>query len=380
MKRDFHPVADLFPLMEGTEFNDLVADIRDHGLREPIWLHQDGRIVDGRNRYRACIEAGVAPEFQTFIGPDQALMAFNLSMNLKRRHLNDSQRSMVADRLATLKHGRPEKSQICGISQSEAAQLLSVSKRSVETARKVLSAGSDQIIGAVDAGNVAVSDAASVVDLPAEQQNNLLRKVKWGEAKNLKAARRKAEIQQQRDDIETGKIDLPEGVFEVIVIDPPWPYGTQDQYDSDGFRGGTPYPEESIENLSAREIPAAENCVLWLWTTHKFMRHTSTLLDAWGFEEKVILTWVKDRMGTGRWLRSRSEFCIMAVKGKPRVDLTNQTTVLNAPLREHSRKPAEFYALVDSLCIGRKLDYFSREARPGWEQYGDEPGKFEGVA
>ncbi len=65
---------------------------------------------------------------------------------------------------------------------------------------------------------------------------------------------------------------------------------------------------------------------------------------------------------------------------KPKVDLTNQTTLLNASLREHSRKPDEFYALVDSLCIGRKLDYFSREARPGWEQYGDEPGKFEGAA
>ena len=94
--------------------------------------------------------------------------------------------------------------------------------------------------------------------------------------------------------------------------------------------------------------------------------------------EKAILTWVKDLMGTGRWLRSKSEFCM--VKGKPKVDLTNQTTVLNAPLREHSRKPDEFYALVDSLCIGRKLDILSREARPGCEQFGNEPGKFEGAA
>ena len=89
---------------------------------------------------------------------------------------------------------------------------------------------------------------------------------------------------------------------------------------------------------------------------------------------------MKDRFGVGRWLRSKSEFCIMAVKGSPKVDLTNQTTIIDAPMREHSRKPDAFYALVDSLCVGRKLDYFSREKRPGWEQFGNEPAKFGGAA
>ena len=60
--------------------------------------------------------------------------------------------------------------------------------------------------------------------------------------------------------------------------------------------------------------------------------------------------------------------------------LTNQTTVLEAPAHEHSRKPAEFYELVESLCVGRMLDYFSREKRPGWAQYGNETAKFGGAA
>lgn len=101
------------------------------------------------------------------------------------------------------------------------------------------------------------------------------------------------------------------------------------------------------------------------------------LLKGWGFELKNIVTWVKDHMGIGRWLRSQSEFCIMAVKGKPAVKLTNQTTVIHGERREHSRKPDEFYKLVETLCIGRRLDYFSREKRPGWEQFGDEPEKFQ---
>lgn len=192
-----------------------------------------------------------------------------------------------------------------------------------------------------------------------------------------KQINRRADIDLQREGIKSGEIVLPDGVFEVIVIDPPWPYGNADHYNADGFRGTCPYPEESIEELAARKMPAADNCILWLWTTHRFMPDAFVLLEAWGFQHKVILTWVKDRMGTGRWLRSQSEFCILAVKGKPTVDLTNQSTVLQAPMREHSRKPDEFYALVESLCIGRKLDFFSREKREGWAQVGNEPEKFD---
>ena len=375
----FHPVADVFPLMAGKEFDDLVEDVRTYGLREPIWLHQDGRIIDGRNRYRACVEAHREPRFQTYIGPDDSLMPFVVSLNLRRRHLNESQRAMVADRLAGFSHGGDRsKGQICPLSQTEAAKLLNVSTRSIKTARRVLNAGSEHITGAVDAGELAVSDAVSVVDLPAEEQDTLLARVQVGDSKNLKAARHKAEIQQQKQGIEAGTIQLPDGVFEIIAIDPPWPY--DGVYDPDFRRGTCAYPSITIEDLKALKLPAADNCVLWLWTTNAFMPEACTLLDAWGFNLKTILTWVKPRLGLGRWLRNCTEHCLMATKGAPRVDLKNQTTVLEAPGREHSRKPDEFYALVEELCIGRRLDYFSREPRPGWEQFGSEPNKFEGAA
>lgn len=183
-----------------------------------------------------------------------------------------------------------------------------------------------------------------------------------------------AAVDAQREEIEGGEIAEPEGFYSVLVIDPPWPYGTK--YDSDGRRAANPYPEMSLDELQAMELPAADDCVLWLWTTHKFMRHAFGLLDAWGFRDVAILTWVKDRMGLGTWLRSQSEFCIMAVKGRPTIHLTNQTTVIHGPMREHSRKPDEFYAMVDALCVGRKLDYFSREQREGWEQAGNDVAKF----
>lgn len=169
----------------------------------------------------------------------------------------------------------------------------------------------------------------------------------------------------------------PQGQYNVIVLDPPWRYdGGELAHDAEGFRGVVDYPTMALEEIQAIELPSADDCVLWFWTTHRFMRHALDMLQAWGFEEKAVLTWVKDRMGIGRWLRSKSEFCVMAVKGSPPVNLTNQTTVLEAPLREHSRKPDEFYALVNELCVGRKLDYFSREQRPGWAQYGNDKNRF----
>jgi len=180
--------------------------------------------------------------------------------------------------------------------------------------------------------------------------------------------------EQVIESVNTKNIKTIPEKFDVVVIDPPWPYGTE--YDEETRRIGSPYPEMSLEEITNIDIPAKDDCVLWLWTTHKFMRESFKILDKWGFTDKVILTWVKNRMGMGSWLRSKSEFCIMAIKGNPIITLTNQTTILNADVREHSRKPDEFYKMVDSLCVGIKLDYFSREKRDGWYQYGNETNKF----
>ena len=193
--------------------------------------------------------------------------------------------------------------------------------------------------------------------------------------KEVKKRLRQADLDRQRAEIAEQPQEEWEGLFDVIVIDPPWPYGTK--YDPDGRRAANPYPEMSLEEIMGIELPANDDCVLWLWTTHKFMRDSFAILDGWAFREVAIVTWVKGQMGLGAWLRSQSEFCIMAVKGKPKVELTNQTTVVHGELREHSRKPDEFYEMVEGLCLGHKLDYFSRAGRPGWVQFGNDPGRFD---
>jgi N6-adenosine-specific RNA methylase IME4 len=186
--------------------------------------------------------------------------------------------------------------------------------------------------------------------------------------------------QKQAEAIEAEPPPLPgRGPYRVIVVDLPWPDGARQ--DDPSCRGAAPYPTMSIKQMCGINIAALAHpdSILWLWTTNHHMRDAYTIVDAWGFEAKSILTWAKDRMGLGEWLRGQTEHCIMAVRGKPVVTLKNQTTLLSAPLRAHSQKPVEFYDLVESLCPApRYADLFSRYRHSEkWDCHGDEAPKAE---
>src|SRR5688572_25362433 len=90
---EFHPIANVFPMMPDDELEELAFDIQQHGLREPVVLYQD-KILDGRNRYKACVMANAVCNFVPYSGDDP--LAFVVSCNLRRRHLNEAQRGLVA--------------------------------------------------------------------------------------------------------------------------------------------------------------------------------------------------------------------------------------------------------------------------------------------
>ncbi len=182
----FHPLANLFPLMEGADFRDLVADVRQHGLREPVVIH-DGMILDGRNRFRACQAAGVPARLVPFEGGDPT--AFVVSLNLRRRHLDESQRATVAAKIANMRQGErtdirpaanlqnvpelpgiPEPVTAAPISIAKAAEMLNVSPRTVAHAKTVLDRGVPELVAMVEAGEMAVSAAAEIAKQPPEEQ------------------------------------------------------------------------------------------------------------------------------------------------------------------------------------------------------------------
>jgi ParB-like chromosome segregation protein Spo0J len=168
-KYEHHPLADLFPPMSGEQFKHLVDDIRERGLLEPITIHED-KVLDGVHRLKACAEAGVqvrTTPLRNGINP----LDFVISKNLSRRHLDTSQRAMVAAKIATLRDGQRQVGKFAHVpTQAEAAKLLNVSPRSVKNAAVVRDCGSPELQQAVDSGEVPVSAGATIARMPKDEQ------------------------------------------------------------------------------------------------------------------------------------------------------------------------------------------------------------------
>jgi len=155
----------------------------------------------------------------------------------------------------------------------------------------------------------------------------------------------------------------------VLVVDPPWPYAA----------GMLPYPPMSLEQIAALPIGEllADDAIVWLWTTNAFLYDAQRIArEDWQLEQRNVLTWDKQRPGTGHWLRGETEHCLLLTRGNPVFVQNNTTTILRARSREHSRKPDEFYRLVEQTCPGAKAELFARQQRPGWHTHGAETNLF----
>jgi ParB-like chromosome segregation protein Spo0J len=227
-----HPYADIFPLHEGQPLWEMAADIKEHGLRERVVLYQD-KVLDGRRRLLACFRAKVEPEFTVFKGTDLQALALVISKNLHRRHLGESERAMVAAKIATLKDGERKTGAPIGApqegsqryanleekTQTEAAELLNVSRNSVQRARQVIKHGDPELQQAVERGEVSVSDAARITGKPSAVQREAVAKVRSGKAKTVSKAVSEADIPA------TGLIDglkqpVPKRLEDVFVYVP----------------------------------------------------------------------------------------------------------------------------------------------------------------
>jgi len=174
-EKRFHAASQIFPMMDPGEIANLADDIKNNGLREPIVLDsQKGLIVDGRNRFLACRIAGVKPQYVVWDGRG-SLLSYVVSLNLHRRHLDASQRAMVAAKLATLCDGQRQLGKFAEVAtQAEASEMLNVGERTIRHAREVTAHGVPELVAAVERGRVSVSAAADLADDSEEEQRRVL--------------------------------------------------------------------------------------------------------------------------------------------------------------------------------------------------------------
>ena len=229
-----HPIANIFPLMDDVAFTEFQADIKQHTLQDStIWLY-DGKILDGRNRYRACEALHIPYKTELYTGDDP--LAFVVSRNLHRRHLKEGQRAMVGDKIANLLPGgqegntnqsaqaistrnhthhedanlhvgkesstkekkpRPQgnSSKPERVTREKAADLVNVSTRSIADAHKVHAEADPAVIAAVESGKVAVSAGAKLADSPVKVQREVIKKVTQGEAKTVQQAMKQVAVE-----------------------------------------------------------------------------------------------------------------------------------------------------------------------------------------
>lgn len=188
--------------------------------------------------------------------------------------------------------------------------------------------------------------------------------------------------------------ELPTGPFGAILCDPPWSFRTFAGKSAVPTLASDPYATMSIASLKALPVAsvAAPDCALFMWIVGAHLIEALKVGAAWGFAYKTdAFIWTKPRgetpdlfvqqhsMGMGYWTRKEAEVCLLFTRGRPKRLDAGVRQIIEAPRREHSRKPDETHARIERLVAGPYLEMFARESRPGWAAWGNETTKF-GVA
>lgn len=181
---------------------------------------------------------------------------------------------------------------------------------------------------------------------------------------------------------------LPPGKFSVILADPPWKFRTWSNKGL-GKSADQHYPTMSLDDICALPVSsiAADDCVLFIWSTWPTIFLTERVIDAWGFAYSGLAwEWIKHNprtwkyaFGCGYGTRKNLEPCLLARRGNPKLLSRSERDFMFAPRREHSRKPDEQYERIERMYAGPRCELFARQQRAGWATAGNETAKF-GVA
>lgn len=385
----------LIPPLTAEEFKQLETNCIDEGIRDAIVTWQ-GFIIDGHNRYKIATDWQLS--FKTIekaFESEEAVKEWMIINQFGRRNLSNYDRAKLGLELEDIFSKKAKANKV--LAAEKMNTFIQKSEQTLDLFEEEKPIKEVEIIKPITAikevakiANLSHDTIAKVKVIEQKAAPEVKEKLSTGEIsinqayqdikKEEKKEQRVNEIKQQIEAIESGELPELKGVFDIISFDPPWPYEGESKeittYDPNGRRVANPYPEMSIEQIKQIEVSSSDNSVVFLWTTHKFLNDAFDILKTWGFQYKATLVWDKEKMGMGAWLRMQCEFCLIGIKGKPYWDNTKYRDIIRESRREHSRKPDSFFEMVENITLGRKLEYFSREKRNGWEVFGNDINKF----
>lgn len=398
-------VADRLRKVDDEKVRALAASMKEVGLITPITIRENDmlgvgyRLIAGAHRLAAAkflkwdsISAIIVT------ASDLDARIAEIDENLIRNELTPAERAMhIAERKRLYEEAHPETkkgtSQASGMNEkigrgrkvcddverftSDTAKKTGTSERKVQldASRGEKINGIAKVVGtSLDKGE----ELDALAKLPLSQQAILIERASKGEKVSAKTETKKIARAEKEKALAEKTISVSiasqTNLYGLIYADPPWRFETYSENGMDRSADNH-YPTMSVIDIAALKVPAADDCVLYLWATVPMLPEALNVMEAWGFEYKSQIVWVKDRIGTGYWTRNQHEILLIGTRGgiPAPAQGSQPSSVINAPLGRHSEKPAVFAEMIENLFPATpKIELFCRTPRAGWSVFGNE--------
>jgi len=360
----------LIPALSAEEYAQLEANILEEGIREPI-ITWNGFIIDGHNRFSIAQRFDV--EYRTtskHFANEESVKEWMILNQFGRRNLSNYQRSVLAleleevfskkakDNLKLSQGKGKQKSADLKVkpieTRNELSKVASVSHDTISKVKKIQAKAPQEVKAKLATGEVSIN--AAYKEIKKEEKKEELKEIK-------------SKISSELKNVDINNI--PEK-FDVIYADPPWKYEFSETTNRDIENH---YTTMNSIDIAEMNVPANENCVLFMWATAPKLVEAIEVMNGWGFEYKTCAVWDKEKIGMGYWFRGQHELLMVGVKGKmsPPHSSIRISSVIKEVRGKHSKKPNLVAEYIELAFYNKsKIELFCREPRKGWYSFGNQ--------
>ena len=363
--------SSIIPALSDDEYQQLEANCIKDGIRDPIVLW-DGVIIDGHNRYKIAQAHGLdyTTTSKEFASVD-AVKEWMILHQFGRRNLSTYHRSLLALQLESLLAPAAAARQARKPNQAPATD------NSVPTILSEQNPETRETLARVaGVGPATISKVKVLRDNAPQATRDKLATGEISIDKAYQEVRREEKKQNQEMEFKAIEDDNArdfKGLYDVIVIDPPWPM-VKIPLEKDPDEVPLTYPTMSVDEITAMELPAKESCHVFMWTTHKYLPASFDIFKAWGVKYVLTMVWHKGGGMQPFGLPAYNcEFILYGRLGTPKFKETTAFPVcFNAKRTGHSKKPTEFYELLNRVTVGKRIDMFNRRPIEGFDVWGNQ--------